>query len=462
MSIFSKITGLFKAKPKQSNTPFYWPEWRDGKPLWKMTNYDAYIREGFNMNALLYACIMYKARAASTVLLKAYTGDAEAPEALPADNELSMLCARPNRHQSWIEFMMQRITYINVSGNNFAFMQPGAGGAPEAVYNLRPDRVYIQPAKVDGKYTVKGYWYVPEGASVYAALDTDAQTQLANDGHVFPILPEDMAHVKLPNPGDPLEGMGYGMSPFGPLARNADVDNRVTEFLNNLFKRGMMPQGMISFKTQIDDLTAGRFLERWREKYGGSENWFEPLMLDNEATYQRLGLNFDEMGFKSIDERNETRMCMPFGVPPILVGARIGLMRSTYSNYEQAQKAFWTDTMLPELKMFEVEDQYFLNRPEQNAFVQNDLSAVAVLQGDIIQQTEAAYKLWAMGTPANLAMSTVGIKMQPIPGGDIGYISAGVFPAGSTPAIQEQAPESVDEDTRKSIIPFSSKKKVVS
>jgi len=459
MTIIQRLKNLFKAAPPTSS-PFFWPSWRTGKPQWNMTNYDAFVREGFSLNALIYAAIMYKARAASTVLLRAYTGDVNNPEPLPPDDPLSMLVARPNRHQSWIEFLMQRIVYLNLSGNNYSFMSRGAGGEIEAIYNMRPDRVFILPGKVDGVFTVIGYIYTPEGTSAFAKLDTPDKLARIDEGKAFLITPDDMAHVKLPNPGDPLEGMGYGLSPLAPGGRNTDVDNRVTYFLKSFFDRGMMPMLALVSKNSLNDPIAARLKERWKELYSGIEGWFEPMVLDHGVEIKKLSSNFDEMGFEGIDKRNESRIVMPFGVPLILIGSRLGLNRSTYSNYEQAQKAFWTDTLLPELKLFEIEDQYFLNQPERGVFVQNDLSAVAILQGDIIEQTDAAFKMWQMGTPANMAFSQVGIQIPPIPGGDIGYISGAFLPAGSTITPTVQSPASVDEDTRKDIIPFR-KKKVV-
>ena len=43
----------------------------------------------------------------------------------------------------------------------------------------------------------------------------------------------------------------------------------------------------------------------------------------------------------------EARGCAAFGVPPILLGLRVGLDSSTYSNYAQARKVFHEDTMVP-------------------------------------------------------------------------------------------------------------------
>ncbi len=43
----------------------------------------------------------------------------------------------------------------------------------------------------------------------------------------------------------------------------------------------------------------------------------------------------------------ETRICMAYGVPPIIIHARAGLQRSTFANYAEARRAFYTETMGP-------------------------------------------------------------------------------------------------------------------
>jgi hypothetical protein len=88
----------------------------------------------------------------------------------------------------------------------------------------------------------------------------------------------------------------------------------------------------------------------WRERYGGFKNWVDPMVLDSDATYQRLGLNFQEMHFEVLDERDETRICMVLKVPPIIIGTTAGLRRSTYANYGEARKSFWEDGLIPQFK----------------------------------------------------------------------------------------------------------------
>jgi len=426
---------------EQKKAPFIWPTWRQGEPTWQIIDYLNYAEEGFNLNAIIYSAIMYKARSIMAAPLRAYTGTYQAPELLDVDHPLSKLCARPNVYQSWAEFQALNEVYLNLSGNCYVLVDRKRGEEiPQALYPLRPDRVYIVPGRQSGNIAkMLGYLYVPEGMTQRSGI---------------PFLPQDIMHVKLPNPLDPLEGMGYGLSPIAPMAQSADVDNQVTKYLKLFFERGAMPPGMLKFDVPMTPEDVAEARERWQEIYGGVDNWADVAVLDQGGDYQRLGLSFDEMGFGVIDERNEARILAPFGVPPILVGTRFGLARSTYSNYAQARRAFWEDTMVPELTMFEDEYRYYL-RTEDGAFVKFDYGEVPALQHDIPALTAAWSTLVAQGVPGSVAAETVGLDLPKYPGSNTSYRPMMMIPSGTiredgeveetTPALPEPEPAPTSE-----------------
>lgn len=312
------------------------------------------------MNAVIYSAIMYKARAATAAPLRAYTGSYYAPEPLPERDPLAQLIARPNRWQSWVEFQQLNEVYYNLAGNCYIYIERKRGqDVPAQMLTLRPDRVRIVPDTNGG---IKGYFYVPEGVG-------------ENDR--VPLLPQDVIHVKLPNPLDPLEGMGYGLSPVAPMARSGDVDNAVTKYLKLFFQNGAMPQGALTFSVPMNNDDVAQARRRWQEIYGGVDNWSDIAVLDNGGKYERLALSFDEMGFELIDARDESRMAMPFGVKLSLIESRPSSVQGTYNNEETDYKMFWRDTMLPEIRAFEVEYQYYLNT--ESSFVAYDTSRLPAL-----------------------------------------------------------------------------------
>lgn len=348
---------IVKAKKPQI---VLWPTWKEGKATWTMTDLSSYIDEGFDLNAIIYSAIMYKVRAASSAPLRAYSGDRDNKEPAPPNHPLSRLLDRPNQHQSFLELDGELRTYFNLFGSGYVYFRRGPDGFPESMRALRSDRMYHLYQGGD----LVGFVFVKEGGTI-------------KDG--IPLLVEDVMHVRLPNPGDPYAGLGKGLSPISPLARSGDVDNSATAYLKQFFDYGAMPPGLLSFDVPMEDNEVTRARERWMEIYGGSNNWQDIAVLDNAGTYQRLGLTFDELDMRSLDGRNEGRMAMCFGVPLTLIESRPELVQSTYSNKEQDRIMFWEDTMLPELRLFEVEWLYFLHG-DGDVFPAYDYSKVPALQ----------------------------------------------------------------------------------
>ena len=409
--------------------PFIWPEFRRGKAQWHMLDFESYVTEGFYRNPLIYRAVMYKVYAKWLAPLRAYTGKLNNPVPCEENHPLARLVMRPNPYQSAMEFEALNIVYANLSGNCYMYLQrPKEGGLPEEMYSLRPDRVSIVP---DPRHErgLLGYWYTPEGRS-------------EKDG--IPMRYQDVIHVKYPNPGDPLEGMGEGFSPVGPGAMSADVDNEATSFIKDFFERGLMPNVLLSFDVPLDDTDIAEVRDKWADIYGGSEGWLKPGVLGQGGSVERMGLTFDELGFEVLDERNETRILGPLGVPAVLIGARVGLANATYSNVVGLRRTFWEDVFVPELRMFETDFRHYL-RGDDGAFVAYDTAMVPALQEDTPALVEAAYQMWQMGTPSNQAYRAVGLSVEPVDGGDDGYISDNMVPISMAWALEPQT-EFGDED----------------
>lgn len=391
-----------------------WPERSNGSSFnWQMIDLQSFYREGYTLNSLIYSAVNYKARAVSNVPFRAYEGNPDNPVRLLPSHPLSRILTRPNNFQSFRDLLMAAEISLNISGNVYIAMDRDTPNQfPRRLVHLDPQKVRIIPS--DDVQELRGYVYVPEGRSVEEGV---------------PILAHDMIHIKLPNPLDKLEGMGYGMSPISSIAQSADADNKVTKFLYTLFKRGTLIGGALKFKDLLSEQQAGRFKARWREQYGGVDNWAtEIAILDNGAEYQRMTPTFDELGFSAIDERSETRILGPFGVAPILIGSRIGLYRATYSNYEQARRATWEDTLMWEINMFNDELQYRLSNEGDGSFVQYDLSDVPALQKNIPPLVTAAKDLIGSGVPPRIAFKTVGLNIEDYPGIDTVYLPMGMNP----------------------------------
>jgi len=183
---------------------------------------------------------------------------------------------------------------------------------------------------------------------------------------------------------------------------------------------------ILKYDMPLDEGMVGEAKTRWKEMYGGWQNWDEVGILDRGASVERLGMTFEEMGFQGLDERNESRILGPLGVPPILIGSRIGLERSTYANYEEARRAFWEDTMMAELGLIENELQFYLQL--HNGFVKFDYSNVPALRKDIPGSVTAFASLVQNGVTKGKAAEITGLEIGELPDLDVVYMPMSLVP----------------------------------
>ena len=432
MSVFDLIVGAAgwrrlepsaKATGQQVATPWIWPTWRQNQPDWTEPTLQGFTEAGYNTNSIIYACLARKSQTAALAPMKAYTGERDEPELVPDNNPLAILLRQPNAHQGWYAFMELLIIYLELDGNAFVYMARGASGKEVVgLYPLRSDRVRIVPGTSD----ILGYVYDPSGVGNWRVRE--------------PFLPEEIIHVKYPNPGDPFEGLGRGTSPLGAAARSVDVDNSTTSFLKNFFDNAVVPYGLLKSSQKLFDADVQRIRARLKEQYGGQQNWGEVMILDSDAEYQRLGLSMQEMTFSDLDARNEARICSVLGVPPIIVGAKIGLDRSTFANYGEARRSFWEDTLIPGVYQ-RFEDAFNSRLSTPDIWLAYDYERVPALQDDEIARWETAVRAF-LGGVATRNEARALVKLEPVDDARDGFRATDQQQIG-VPAIT-QTPATVD------------------
>jgi HK97 family phage portal protein len=396
LSLAKKLVPMRKQAGRgRASFELAWPKYYLGNPQWQSIDYGSYTYHGYEINAVVFSAIAYKQRSIAGAPLTAFQGDPLDAVIAPIDHPLQRLADRPNPVQTGIELVQLLDCHYNIAGNAFCVIAR-EGQTVKGLYALRPDRVFIVP---QDKGTVT-YWYQPDGVQAY-----DIQNYI-------PILADDMIHLKVPNPRDPLEGFGYGVSPLTSAGRSIDVHNDVTAYLKLFFEHAAVPPGQITFDTPQSQDALENAKEAWMEKHGGYEAWPEPAVFDAGGKYEPISMPFKDMAFEGIDTRNETLVLATLGVPPILIGVRSGLEHATYSNYREARQAFCEDTLVPELMQFGGE---FQRVRDGDAWLGFDFSSVPSLIERNMTRAQTFDVLYAQGMGAYPSDQAAQIAGLPAP-----------------------------------------------
>ncbi len=291
------------------------------RPVWTPRDYAALAREGFARNAIVYRCVRLIAEASASVPWLLYEGAAEVDE-----HPLLALLARPNRRQAGADFREALAGHLLTAGN--AWVEAVAvGGEVRELHTLRPDRMKVVPG-ADG--WPEAYEYTVGGRSVRFPVPADG---------LSPIL-----HLALFHPLDDH----YGFAPVEAAATALDLHNAAGAWNKALLDNSARPSGALVYAARDGGNLSAEQYERLKGEleagFTGAARAGRPLLLEGGLDWKSMSLTPKDMDFLEAKNGAAREIALAFGVPPMLLGIPGD---NTWSNYKEANAAFWRTTVLP-------------------------------------------------------------------------------------------------------------------
>jgi HK97 family phage portal protein len=324
---FSRLFGALERAPAPAPSP----ERKDsragaliamhsiGRPKWTPRDVASLAREGFERNAIVYRCVRMISETAATIPWRLYRGRQEL-----IDHPLLALVDKPNAHEDRSTFWESVFGHLLVSGD--AYLEAALlDGAPRELYALRPDRMQVVPGP-------RG-WPMAYDYAVGADRVRYDQTQTP----VRPIL-----HMRLFAPLDDY----YGMAPLAAAQQALDVHNAAGAWNKALLDNAARPSGALVYAGEghLSDDQFDRLKSELEESFSGARNAGRPLLLEGGLDWKALSLSPKDMDFMQAKAGAAREIALAFGVPPPILGLPGD---NTFSNYSEANRAFWRQTVIP-------------------------------------------------------------------------------------------------------------------
>ena len=354
---------------------------------------ESFARDSYNSDAIVYACLRELAVAVTEPNYRVMVDTSTEPTVAPQNNPLARMLQRPNEQQDFYELLEDLITQLYISGNVYLYKVRNQSGRMIGMRLLRPDRISIKSDAVRG---VEYYNY-------------------RLDGPEYTIPAADIAHMKFPNMSSDL----YGLSPLQPAASVINLDQAQIQYGKTAFQNSGVIGGMLKLSRRIqNEEQANQIRSRWRSTFGGN-NMHKLAILDEDATYEKVGSTMEELAFPALRDMTESRICMVFGVPPIIVGSVVGLDRATYSNYREARQSFFTETMIPLCeRLVRFFNKCFEYEYSNAGYLDADFTNVAALIEDQNKLSDRLIAQWNSGL-ISLNEARSGLAMDGLSGGDL-------------------------------------------
>jgi len=356
-------------------------------------SFSAFAHE-YGQNPYVYACVRKIATAVSGINWIVYSKDKT--QELP-DSPLQKLLNRPNEFQASSAFFDEVVSYLELTGNAFVFYTGGE------LYVLRPDRVVVIPGKTQNQ--VQRYEYRVNGAKV----NLDARSVI---------------HLKLFAPDDDWRGI----SPLNAVLKSVVQNDSSRTWNVSLLQNSARPSGFLKTSKILSENQFERLEQRIKESYSSSANAGKPMLLEGDLNWQQLGFNPAEMEWLEGLKLSAREIAIAFGVPPELIG---DASNKTYSNYQEARRSFYTETVIPLLQLLKSELNARLTKMVKGGgYIDFDKDSIEALHEDrklVWSQAIEAVKAGIL--TQNEARELLGY--EDIPGANSLYVSAGLLPSAT-------------------------------
>jgi HK97 family phage portal protein len=247
----------------------------------------------------------------------------------------------------------------------------------------------------------------------------------------------------------------YDPPPLIAALGSVEADGAQTQYIRTFFANGGIPPIFLKYSMALNETQRDDIRAKWTSIYGGGQAAGTIGILDENSDVKVAGAQLDQLASATLRMVAESRTCMVFGVPPLIIYAYVGLMRATYANLKEAWASFWDATMSPAFKewrdfwmwnlLTEFEDEQDIRA--ERIRLNYDMSQVSALQDDVDAiQARSRSNFQSRLISQNEGRAALGYA--PVPGGDETYYSTAPTPqaAPAKTATPRQAKAASDQE----------------
>lgn len=307
-----------------------------------------------------------------------------------------LLHDRPNPEITKVEFFEYLVAHLELRGNAYAEIVRNRRGEVVDLWPLHPD---YTKAKRDN------------GGAIYYEVRPPGQESVR-------LRERDMLHIRFM----PIDGL-QGISPIraGAMAIAQGLANQ--EWLQNLYGGGGVERTALETDADLSPEDAKALLQSWEETYGRMNNSGRVAILHNGLHTAKVGISPKDAQALEMTNASIYDIARILRIPPTKLQNH---ERSTFSNVEQLNIDWATDSILPRCARIEAAINRAVLQNNPKVFVRFNVDGL--LRGDIAtrMQAHSIAIQWGIKSPNEVREDE---DMNPYEGGDKYYQAVNLTPA---------------------------------
>lgn len=274
-----------------------------------------------------------------------------------------LLNIQPNKIQSRFTFIKTLVTNVLLQGNGYARIIRDNTGNPIELRLLNPYEVVMFISE-DRSYTYYTHGKLKE-----------------------PIPSEDMIHV-LGFSYDGLRGVSVLSHAANATATATSADTQAKNFFNN----GSNMSGIMQVNSALDDTQASEIKLGFRNALTSDGGGI--MVIGGDMEFMPISVSSADAQLLETRKFSVLEIARFFGVSPVKL---FDTSSTTYSNIENSQLAFLTDTVSIWCEKIENEFVRKFYRPSERVFLKPTFDVMALLRADMLTQSSYMAALFNVG-----------------------------------------------------------------
>lgn len=366
--------------------------------------------ETYNRHPWLHAGVNAIARNAAKVPFKLFKLNDPKMEEVTSGQAYDLL-KMPNEHMGYYDMIFGTSAYMKLAGDSF--LEKDQPLLPTKLWLLEPSNMTPIPS---AKTLFAGWQYTVNARTVM-------------------FMPEDIIHFRQFNP----LSMFYGTSQASPLTNTLTIDFFAMSYEKDFFEKGGNVSLVIKVKKGLTNEEFETIKSRIREQYSGTGKHHKIMVVEDDTNIDKLGADPKSAQLNELREFNLREVLAVLGVPRLLVQDSKDV---SFANAREQLKVFWSETMVPHLKLIQDKLNNNLLKPfgMEGEF---DLSSVEALREDLEMKAKIGNALVERGVYTINEVRTEIFDKEEVDWGKTGRDilarqDIGAQPQGTFPLLEEK------------------------